>query len=123
MNNGENDEKLSTSWKNDFDNIYDSKVKYEEVNYETETFVSCELCEYKTTKVHYMEWHIESFHEFNVLSCHLCEFTSQFSNNIEDHIKYFHSESSMMDSKIVEPNEDLKKCEILNNKDLSLIHI
>ena len=45
------------------DIFYDKHFNVQELS------ISCDLCDYKTTKATYMTWHMESFHEDKIFSC------------------------------------------------------
>ena len=56
----------------------------------------------KTTKLQYLNWHLESEHEVDIYDCSLCEYTTQIESNFITHTKTEHFESQEKSDNIID---------------------
>ena len=65
-------------------------------------YIMCELPHItKTTKLQYLNWHLESEHEVDIYDCSLCEYTTQIESNFITHTKTEHFESQEKSDNII----------------------
>ena len=75
----EQDQSISEILTNDISDIDNDQI-----------YISCELCDYETTTMQFLEWHFESLHEIIAFTGKQCEFTSKNDSAMMLHRKDFH---------------------------------
>ena len=72
-----------------------TKTKY---NVKKPTILSCNHCDYKTSKIYHYENHMRSTHQTSVFKCEICTFESRRRAHLKVHIKKVHptTESSFI---------------------------